>query len=91
MPDDPDRPELLTHVSTEPQAAMLVAFLDAEGVEAVAEGVLTSAFLAEAPGRVRIVVHHRDLDRARQLLAQYLSQRSDIDWAQVDTEEPRDS
>ena len=65
---DPDKVVVLTRVPSEPIASLLVGRLQNEGIQAEMSGVLTSAFRAEAPGEVKILVHARDLDRARQLL-----------------------
>jgi len=68
MTDDPNRPVVLTTVPTEVQAAVIVAALDAEGIEAQAVGQLTSGFRAEAPGGVRVLVRQADLARAQTVL-----------------------
>lgn len=65
MGDDPNRVVVLTRVPTELHAAMIVAALDARGVQAQAAGALTSGFRAEAPGGVQILVRHCDLEQAR--------------------------
>jgi len=68
MPNDPDRPVVLTAVAGEAQAAMIVAALEEEGIKAHAQGGLTAGFRAEVPGDVQVLVRHADLDRARELL-----------------------
>ena len=68
MSDDPNRPVVLTTVPNEAQAAILVAVLDEHGVPAQATGALTSAFRAEVPGAVRIMVRQADLSRAQEAL-----------------------
>lgn len=68
MPDDPNQPVVLLTVPNEWQAAMLIAALDARGVQARATGGLTSAFRAEVPGAVRILVRQADLERAQEAL-----------------------
>jgi len=68
MPDDPDRPVVLTAVPNEAHAAMIVAALGHEGIKAHAQGSLTSGFRAEAPGNVQVLVRQADLERARELL-----------------------
>lgn len=62
---------VLTHTPTETLAALLVARLESEGIYAEMAGALTSAFRAEAPGQVQILVREEDADRARSLLAQW--------------------
>jgi hypothetical protein len=66
---DPDKVVVLARVPTELLASLLVGQLQNEGIQAEVSGVLTSAFRAEAPGDVKILVHARDLERARELLA----------------------
>ncbi len=67
---DPDRPAILTTLPTETVAALLVARLRSEGLVAEMSGALTSAFRAEVPGGVRVLVLERDLDKARQVMAE---------------------
>jgi len=67
---DSDAPELLTSCANEAEAALLVAALEARGVEARPLGALTSGFRAEAPGGVQIFVRRSDIQRARQTLAE---------------------
>lgn len=68
MADDPNQLAVLTTVPTETHAALIIAALDERGVQAQTTGELTSAFRAEAPGGVRIVVRQADLERAREAL-----------------------
>ena len=68
MPEDPDRPVVLTSVPGEAQAVMIVAALEERGVQARTQGELTSGFRAEAPGQVQVLVRHSDLERAREIL-----------------------
>ena len=68
MPDDPNRPVVLTSVPSEAQAVMIVAALDERGIEARIQGELTSGFRAEAPGQVQVIVRQADLDRARAII-----------------------
>ena len=87
MTDASDHLEPLTSTPGEAQAAMIVAALKDQGIEAVAEGGLTAGFRAEAVGEVKVMVWHNDLDRARQALADYRVAASDIDWDEVDVGE----
>ena len=66
---------------------MIVAALKQGDVEAVAEGVLTSGFRAEAPGMIRILVRREDMDRAKTVLAEYEQGPSEADWSDVDADE----
>ena len=68
MVPDANEPVVLTTVSTEARAALIVSALDNCGVQAQLEGALTSAFRAEAPGSVRILVRRTDLQRAQEAL-----------------------
>jgi hypothetical protein len=68
MAEDPNRPVVLTTVPTEVQAALIVAALCEQGIEAQTIGELTSAFRAEVPGGVSILVRQADLNRARVVL-----------------------
>ena len=77
-----DNVEVLTSV-----AAMIVEALESDGVEARAVGGLTAGLRAEAPGEVRIMVRHGDVERGRALLAEYRQGLADIDWSQVDVGE----
>jgi hypothetical protein len=80
--------EVLMCVATEPEAALIIAALKGQGIDAAAEGALTSAFRAEAPGGVRILVRQGDLDRAKEALADYRRGISDIDWPNIDVGQP---
>ena len=80
----PNDPEVLTTVPTEAEAAMVVNFLEAQGIAAMAEGGLTSAFRAEAPGRVRVLVRQSDMARAKAALADLQQDLSEIDWSNID-------
>jgi hypothetical protein len=87
MPHNPDRLEALTSTPDESRAALIVAALKDRGIDAVAEGGLTSAFRAETFGEVKVMVHARDLDRARAALDEYKRAVQDIDWDNVDVGE----
>ena len=68
MPDDPNRPVVLTSVPSEAQAVMIVAALDEQDIPAQVQGALTSAFRAEVPGEVQVLIRQADLDRARAII-----------------------
>ena len=80
----PEDIEVLTSVATEPEAAMIIAALKQDDLDAVAEGVLTSALRAEAPGEVRILVRSLDMDRAKVVLNEFQQGPVDVDWSKVD-------
>ena len=68
MSDDPNRVVVLTAAQTEAEGAMIVAALEAQGVQAQTTGALTSGFRAEAPGGVQVIVRYADLDQAQSVL-----------------------
>lgn len=75
---------------TEIEAMSIVDELKLEGIEAQASGLLTAEFRAEAPGRVKVLVHASDLHRAKELLDDYIASKDNIDWSQVDVGESGD-
>jgi len=85
----PDDPEVLMVVGTESEAALIVGALNGEEIKAATEGELTSAMRAEVPGGVRILVLHRDMHRAREVLDEYREGPSQIDWSQADVGGPQ--
>ena len=90
MSDDANGPEVLTEVPTEIEAATIVAALAARGVKADMTGGFTAGFRTEAPGWVRVVVRRSDLEQARSALDEIKSERSEIDWTQVDVGQPEE-
>ena len=80
--------DILTYVAAEPEATLIVSVLKDEEIDAAAEGTLTTGFRAEAPGEVRIMVRHQDLNRAKQVLADLRRASAEIDWSEVDVGEP---
>lgn len=69
---DEDRiePEVLVSVPTEPEAAIIVAALDEQGIAAEATGGYTATFATAVPGEVQVLVHRADLERAQAILAE---------------------
>jgi hypothetical protein len=90
MTTDPNNPEILIRVPNEVEAAAVVAWLASEGIRALTSGAYTAGFRAEAPGDVRVLVKHEDLERAKQLLANRHDSPEGIDWSQVDVGEPEE-
>lgn len=88
MQESDDQIVTLAFFSTEVEATLIADELKREGIQAEPAGILTAGFRAEAPGRVKVLVHERDLERARVLLDDYIHSREDIDWSQVDVGEP---
>ena len=68
MTDDPNRVVVLTTASTEAQGEMIVAALEAQGVQGQTTGALTSGLRAEAPGGMQVIVLHGDLEQAQSVL-----------------------
>ena len=90
MEEDNDRVVTLAFFETEIEAMSIVDELKLEGIEAQASGLLTAGFRAEAPGRVKVLVHASDLAQAKELLDDYIASKEDIDWSKVDVGEPED-
>ena len=90
MTEDPRNPEVLVSVSTEIEAASIVAALANFGIEAVTTGEFTAGFRAEAPGGVQVLVKQKDFSRARQALEEIRQNQSPIDWSNVDLDQPED-
>jgi nitrogen regulatory protein PII-like uncharacterized protein len=55
---------------TEPEGALIVAQLKNAGIRAELVGALASAFRAEAPGEVKVIVLEEDAEKAVDLLRQ---------------------
>ncbi len=62
---------VLTKTPTEWEAQLIANVLDENNIKVSLEGTRTSAFQAEAPGEVRIVVREEDLKKAERLLERY--------------------
>ncbi|MEM1356000.1 MAG: DUF2007 domain-containing protein [Planctomycetota bacterium] len=90
MDENDDKVVTLVFLPTEIEATALAQELTRAGIEAQASGLLTAGFRAEAPGQVKVLVHERDLARAKELLDDYLASKQEIDWSQVDVGEPED-
>jgi hypothetical protein len=81
---DESRAVVLVQVSTDWEAGLIAEALRHRGIDAEVAGALTSQFRAEAPGLVRVIVPHAQLERARAALEEQKREASDIDWSQVD-------
>lgn len=79
MPEDPNKPVVLTTRPTEARAALIVAALDEHGVKAEATGGFSAGLRAAAPGEVRILVRACDLEKARDALREIESGAADAD------------
>ncbi len=91
MHEEDDSVVTLAFFPSEIEATTIAAELKREGIQAEAAGTLTAEFRAEAPGRVKVLVHARDLERAKELLEDYIQSRETIDWSQVDLGESEDA
>ena len=60
---------VIAQFPTELKAGFAASKLRDAGVECRIVGGHTAGFRAEAPGQVSVMVHRRDADRARELLA----------------------
>lgn len=88
MQESDDNIVTLAFFPTEVEATMIADELKREGIQAEPAGILTAGFRAEAPGRVKVLVHQKDFDKAKGLLDEYIHSREEIDWSQVDVGEP---
>jgi hypothetical protein len=70
MVTDSNEAVVLTAATTEAEAAMIVARLEEEGIEAFAAGQPTTGFPVEVSGLVQVLVRRADLDLAQQVLRQ---------------------
>ncbi len=84
--EDPKEPEVLISVPTEAEAAIIVAALVDEGIEAEATGGYTASFTTAAPGFAQVVVHQADLERAKEILAELHQLGADME-AEAEVEE----
>jgi hypothetical protein len=64
------RTVVVARVATEPEGALIVAQLKNAGIQAQLVGALTSAFRAEAPGEVKVIVLEEDAKKAVEFLRQ---------------------
>lgn len=78
----------LTELSTDLEAAMIIAALEREGVEAFMKGEYTAGFRAEAPSWPKVEVRESDYARARSILdeMQPAHDESQIDENEVATD-----
>ncbi len=90
MTESHNNPVVLTSTASEPEAAVLIAYLRDEGVPAEMMGGLTAGFRAEAIGYVQVLVRAEDEAHAKTLLEAFNRDKPEIDWSQVDVGEPED-
>jgi hypothetical protein len=72
------------------EATHLAQTLQESGIQAVATGGSTAGFRAEAPGYVDVLIHEKDLPRAKKILESMELESGEVDWSQVDVGQPRE-
>jgi Putative prokaryotic signal transducing protein len=91
MNQDAEQLKTLTTVRTEFEASAIVSALEAESIRANAVGGYTAGFRTEAPGGVSVIVAEGDLERAKVILDELRRHGADVDWSQVDVDNPEDA
>lgn len=76
-PSDGDAPVTIAQYPSELEAGFVRSLLEASGIECRLVGGATAGFRAETPGMVRVLVHARDAERARELIASQEDTRAD--------------
>jgi hypothetical protein len=89
-PNDDPREVVAATFNDEWQAALMRETLLSEGIRCFIAGGYTGSFRAEAPGRVKLLVHEEDLARAEEAIRRRREEAATIDWSTVDlgAEEP---
>ena len=72
---DENGPVVLTSVPSELMGMLLVGRLEGEGIMAKLAGGGLAGFRAETPVWVQVLVARRDLDRAKELLAEWKNKK----------------
>jgi len=65
---DPDETVTVAQYDSELEAGFAQSLLEENGIECRTVGGPTAGFRAEAPGKVRLLVHARDAERAEAVL-----------------------
>lgn len=80
----------LTELSTDLEAAMIIAALEREGIEAFMKGEYTAGFRAEAPSWPKVEVRESDYERARAILDAMNPHHDEtpVDEGEVTTDSP---
>jgi hypothetical protein len=89
MPADPNQSAgqptaVLAVFDHEWQATLVRETLLSAGIPSVVAGGFTGSFRSEAPGRVKVLVHAADLDRAAEEIRRRREEAAWIDWSKVD-------
>lgn len=87
MQDDQEL-KVLTRMSSEHHAQLMIAALARRGIDAHLSGSPVSDFKVGVPGQVSVFVRPEDYDPAQQALTEMRSDQSQIDWLQVDVGQP---
>ena len=87
MQESDDHIVTLAFFPSEVEATMIADELKREGVEAEHAGIQTAG-LTETSGKVKVLVHQNDFEKAKALLDEYIHSREQIDWSKVDLGEP---
>lgn len=85
--ENDDKVVTLAFLNDEVEAKLLSDALNLEGIQSEVAGELAGSFRAEAPGRVKVLVHASELAQAKELMDDYFKSRKNIDWSQVDVGE----
>ena len=88
MTPDSNKPEILIRVENDIIATAIVTGLAAHGITASTTGSYTASFVAHAPGDVQVLVRHSDLAQAKEALNELQQEYTNIDWSQINTEQP---
>ena len=83
MQETDDNIVTLAFFPTEVEATMIADELKREGIQAEHAGIQTAGF-TQTSGKVKVLVHETDLEKAKALLDEYVHSRDEIDWSQVD-------
>ncbi|MEM6329713.1 MAG: hypothetical protein AAF790_05645 [Planctomycetota bacterium] len=88
MDNPPEHLTQLTSAPTAAQAAIIVAALKAEGLDAVSTGAMTTDKQLGSGEWVQVMVSEPDLPVAKNTLAKLRQETAEIDWSQIDVGEP---
>jgi hypothetical protein len=81
--EDHEEPAILAEVPAEIEAQLIVAALEAEGIEAFKSGGYASDFRVLVPGHIKILVRPEDLDRAKEAFAHLRDDDGEINWSDI--------
>ena len=89
MGDPLEKTTTLTRVPSETEAAIVIAALNDEGIQAESDEY-TSGLRAGAWNWVDIMVAQEDFAKAKEVLARVQDENDHIDWSKVDVGEKED-